>query len=128
VIRTTRHYLDTCDCIIEHQWDDTEDELTRTISLSSVVQKCAFHAGTSTQQVHYTVVMEEQVRKNDFIQTLVDEIAALNSPDELVWVFDGQRKLVITLPTHLSQADKTTAINLAEADYPGLILIEGPDV
>ena len=70
-IRTTRYSPDTCGCVLEYTWDDTQSEATRTHTFSSVITKCNSHSA-QTDANSYTTCMEENTRKNIALQVALD--------------------------------------------------------
>jgi hypothetical protein len=61
---------DTCNCVIEYVYDDTEPESTREHNLSSIVSACSAHQGTGTTV--WDTVNEENPRKNRALQIIID--------------------------------------------------------
>ena len=87
-IKTTQWRPDTCDCIIEYSWDDTQSEDTRTHNLSKIVKSCSIHAGNPDTTI-WNTVMEENPRKNKAIDEIVQR-----APDQFVDIAqDGTRTL-----------------------------------
>lgn len=72
-IHTTRWSPDTCDCVIEYTWDDTENEDTRTHNYSKAVVKCTVHA-TTLPTNHFESVLAENIAKNKMRNWLIDNI------------------------------------------------------
>lgn len=88
-IQTTRWSPDTCDCIIEYQWDDTELADTRTHTLGNYIRKCVAHASLASDTTRYQTVTEENPRKNLTYQGMLD-----NGPASLYDIQqDGTRTL-----------------------------------
>jgi len=56
MIRTTRWYPDTCDCIVEYQWDDDVPEAEREHRISRMVAQCAEHPGDDLMAVFAAIV------------------------------------------------------------------------
>jgi hypothetical protein len=74
-IRTTRWSPDTCDtppCIIEYTWDDTVNQNQRTHTVSKVLNKCTAHSAIADSTQHYNVLTEENPRKNNGLQLVID--------------------------------------------------------
>ena len=74
VINTTRWSPDTCTCVIDYTWDSTQSESTRVHNLGTIVNKCPAHSSLSDSTV-YSTVLEENPRKNQALQNILD-----NSP------------------------------------------------
>ena len=88
MLHTTRWTPDTCSCIFEYTWDDTEPQDSRTHNLKQVVQACAEHQG-GTESTVWNTVSEENPRKNKAIAEIIER-----APDIYVDVAqDGTRTL-----------------------------------
>jgi len=89
VINTTRYSPDTCDCVIEYTWDSTQSESTRVHTLSNYVHKCTAHSGLATDTDRWNTVFEENPRKNQALQNILD-----NSPTTALYdIVSGNRQL-----------------------------------
>jgi len=66
-LQVTRWYPDTCDCVIDFQWDDTQTEATRTHSVKAIVKRCGAHRQIPDDKQHFSTVLEENQRKNKVI-------------------------------------------------------------
>lgn len=65
VLKITRWSPDTCDCVLEYQWDDTQDENSITHTPVNVVNRCTAHQILpNTPTAVYNAVNEENPRKN----------------------------------------------------------------
>ena len=71
-IQTTRWSPDTCDCIIEYQWDDTLTPDVRTHTLANYIRKCSFHGNQANDTIRWNTLNEENPRKNNAYQLIVD--------------------------------------------------------
>jgi hypothetical protein len=78
-IRTTRWRPDTCDCIIEYNWDDSTPLNARTFNLDRLNRKCTAHENLQTDMDVWNTVMEENPRKNHAVQTILD-----NAPSQAI--------------------------------------------
>lgn len=87
-IKTTTWALDTCDCVIEYQWDDSlpPDQITTTPS--NVVKKCTFHSSLSNNTTFFNTLLEENPRKNIAYQHILD-----NGPTTLYDIVNGNRQI-----------------------------------
>jgi hypothetical protein len=74
-IKTTRWSPDTCTCVIEYRWDDTQPESSRTHTLDNYVSKCPAHTILADDTTRYNTVLEENPRKNNALRHILD-----NSP------------------------------------------------
>lgn len=64
-IRTTRWSPDTCACVMEYDWDDTQSEDTRVHSFARIVSRCPVHTEIPADEDSFNVVVGENKRKND---------------------------------------------------------------
>lgn len=93
--RITRWSPDTCGCILEYEWDDAQDENTRTHSFKRIIKTCPEHAVLAGKP-HYDQVLSENTRKNiglNIIQKNHPEV----TDDNYLWWFDKGRILQVSL-------------------------------
>lgn len=128
MIRINRWRPDTCECVIEYQWDDTVDEDNRTHAVSSIIQACEFHSSAKNQAAHFAEVVTENQKKNQ-VYGVIMEGSTTATKDELnkdgsttkvfkegkefAWSFDEERNLVVELKGFTAQ-EKTEAATLLE--------------
>jgi hypothetical protein len=77
-IKTTQWSPDTCGCVFEYTWDDSQSEDTRQHSFKNVVKECVSHShltGNSKRDM-FDSSLEENRRKNGTIGELLDKAAA----------------------------------------------------
>jgi len=89
MIRVTRWSPDTCDCVLEYEWDDAQNENERVHTFKGAIQLCNHH---KTLAKPYDKVISENTRKNMVFaeaQKLFPEL----TPGDYNWSFDDQRKL-----------------------------------
>lgn len=103
MIRVTRWSPDTCGCVLEYEWDDAQDEKTRTHSFKRVVKLCEHHKALAVDKA-YDQVVSENTRKN-IVFGEVQKIKPDITPDDYTWSFDDKRKLKVGFLGKL-QADK----------------------
>lgn len=96
-IRTTRWSPDTCSCVIEYTWDDTQPEATRTHTLDNYVNRCAAHSLLASDTDRWNAVFDENPRKNNALQTSLD-----NGPTALYDTVDNSRQLKSTITYNFS--------------------------
>lgn len=99
----TRWSPDTCGCIYEYEWDDTELGDSKTHSLKKVVKLCHDHEHLGNAA--YDAVVSENTRKNNVVG-MACKLEASVKPDNCAWFFDGVRALHVIIPP-LSSANKT---------------------
>ena len=87
-INITRWSPDTCDCVIEYSWDDTVSADQRVHTLSNYVKKCSAHSILSTDNDRWNTVFEENPRKNNAYQLILD-----NGPTGLSDLINGSRQI-----------------------------------
>jgi len=116
---TTRWTPDTCPspgCTVEYTWDDAVPAVNRVHTFSRVVGTCTAH-GTATGSALYTILLNENTRKNKAVVTTVAALPAVFPSDPTVtWAYDDKRNLSIvtgTAATALQQSTIQTALNTA---------------
>ncbi len=97
-IRVTRWTPDTCDCVLEYSWDDTQDENTRTHSHKAVVQRCPEHErlGFGDKGLYDQVMKENTCKSKTF--GLAKAIEPTLELDNMAWFFDSGRNLHVVIP------------------------------
>lgn len=97
LLMTTRWRADTCDCIIEYEWENVNGNETTRAHVHRRSQPCAQHAGLSGEAL-MTAVLTENRAKNTTHAKLVAAFPALASDDALVaWRYDEARTLHVTV-------------------------------
>lgn len=134
-IRTTRWKPDTCKCVLEYEWDDTQEDPTFTIK--TVANKCKDHSGISVDKALYDTVLAENQMKNfvhkeifDNTPTAVEEVIDVNGdtikrikPGKAYnWSFDTNRKLVVDL-AGFTQDEKDSVEGYTNTEFPNLVEI-----
>lgn len=71
-INTNRWTLDTCSCIVDISFDDTQPPDTRAHNLSNYVRRCSFHNVQANDTDRYNSITEENPRKNNARQHIID--------------------------------------------------------
>ncbi len=117
-LQVTRWYPDTCDCIIDYQWDDTEPEAARTHTLKAVVKQCAAHSKIPDDKQHFSTVLEENQRKNKAMAQ-ASLLKADLDVQGIQWSFDQGRVLHIVFGAHLSDIDKASIQGWCESTFGG---------
>jgi len=98
VINTTRFSPDTCDCVIDYDWDSTTNETNRTHILNQFVNLCPAHAALATNNDKWNTIFEENRRKNNALQHILD-----NSPTTALYdIINGARQLKTSLGLNFS--------------------------
>ena len=75
-VKTTRWRPDTCDCILEYEWDDSLPNDQIVITYKNTVSQCSFHANLNgnNKKDTYDAVNEENKRKNGTITELITRL------------------------------------------------------
>ncbi len=100
---TTRWRPDTCDCVIEYEWDDTQPAEEREHVHKKTIP-CEIHKGTELEV--YETVKEENTRKNKLFSEalkLHPELEVKNANGEVIshdldWSFNEERKVILNSP------------------------------
>ena len=116
MLRVTRWSPDTCGCVLEFEWDDTQPESSRTHTYARTVATCPAHSG----QVGPTLlasVKDENTRKNRVV-TVTKALLPATTEDNYLWWFDASRVLNVTLAgVTLTPAQKTNFKNLFDSTF-----------
>lgn len=119
-MKTTRWTPDTCDCVLEYEWDETKSQSERTHAFKNVVKKCDAHQNS---QQPYDTVKEENERKNKFYAEIIENLSTaveektqedgsvvkdFKKGKDFKWSFDENRKLIVELKG-FSATEKTVA-------------------
>jgi len=112
VINTTRYSPDTCECVLEYTWDNSTTEANRTHTLKQFVNVCLAHQILSTDQDKWNTVFEENPRKNNALQTILN-----NSPTTALYdIINGARQLKQSLGLNFSWSgtapDRVLTLNI----------------
>lgn len=124
MIQITRWSPDTCSCVVEYQWDDSDLIENRQHILSKVVNKCIAHQEYADEIV-FSTITDENKRKNIVLNEIFSNIPSLsfiNNEGKVIydeksvnWQFDQGRKLIIS--TNLKLTEKTKVKNLLKNKF-----------
>jgi hypothetical protein len=107
----TRWGPDTCECVIEYEWDDAVPDSQRTHTISKIVSKCSAHSKLSDGETHFLNVLDENTTKNKAFEIVKSKAPTLD-PDNFKYSFDKDRKLVVDVANlGLKASDKTTLLS-----------------
>jgi len=108
-MKVTRWRPDTCECVIDYQWDEKLPLEDRVLTLLAIQHKCPAHASLSDEAVYEAVSdyqTGENPRKNRALALITDEALPQGTDDEkrnftqeCLWSFDGARLLTIEVPS-----------------------------
>jgi len=108
-LKTTVWHPDTCDCVIEYQWDTEQDENIRVHLYKGARKKCQFHENEQGSS-HWNKVLDENKNKNKVLAAVEegipsmtekvikdngDEVTQLKRGIKYKWSFDENRQLVV---------------------------------
>lgn len=117
----TRWSPDTCDCIIEYEWDDSVPAEERVHTPTTIVKACSAHVivGGPTNAAHgvFSQVHEENTRKNKALNEVLEALPdseKIKESDvegnqiskfkiEPKWRFDENRHVEIELPGEIGK-------------------------
>lgn len=126
-MKITRWGPDTCECILDYEWDADLPLESRTFTIVGVFKTCDAHSGLATIQQKFNQVKDENGRKNKVYglieQYLPSAFETVVNPDgttytvlaggrEFSWSFDVNRNILINLVNFTAQ-EKTTITNYA---------------
>lgn len=107
-MKVTRWSPDTCECVIDYQWDEKLPLEDRVLTLSAVQHKCPAHASLSNEAVYEAVSdyqTGENPRKNRALALIADQALPQGTDSEksnfgmeCLWSFDQNRLLTIEVP------------------------------
>jgi hypothetical protein len=129
--RITTWSPDTCECVLEYEWDDAVPENERTHAIVNVVKKCEFHQHHSDKDAHFDDVLNENRHKNQVLAEILknlpeDEknISVKNGRNVTTfkvnpkWKFDENRVLQVELTSKISKTLlKNNISSILERDF-----------
>lgn len=134
---TTRWSPDTCDCVLEYEWDDVVPESERTHTPTSVVNTCSAHTSLSGVAGKYNQVLSENQTKNKAIDEIIQNFPEvrkevtdkdgtrfeLKDEIECKWSFDENRKLGLDFEgVVLSAAKKAEMAAHLQNKFPNKVI------
>jgi len=87
-MKVTRWSPDTCDCIFEYEWDDTQATITH--SFKKAIHLCNHHKALVADKA-YDVVLSENTRKN-IVFGEAQRVKPDITIDDFTWSFEGAGK------------------------------------
>ncbi len=124
--QVTRWEPDTCGCVIDYDWEDSEPEATRTHAVRKIVGACPAHAGLSEIPAFDTVLDENRRKSRAF--GIAQELIPLAPPlslDDYRWSFDDNRVLKVSM-ARLSTAQRAILQARFNSEFgPGKAEIQG---
>ena len=105
---------DTCDCVLDYAWDDTDPPQTRNHSLEALISRGveAAHLTILDPRALYAAIVDENTRKNS-IPALAKQAKPAFLDSDYTWSFDANRVLIVNI-AGLSVAQKALLQNLAD--------------
>ena len=138
MLKITRWRPDTCDCELEYEWDDSQNEDVRTHSVKNILKACPVHSSIATKGQHYATVLDENQRKNKVLGEILEKLPALveevTQEDgttvkklrkglEYKWSFDVDRNLEVDL-VGAKLTEKSAVKVLTDVLFPGKVKIK----
>lgn len=115
MLRTTYWSPDTCGCVLEYEWDDTQDENTRIHSFKKAVQLCEHHKALLGDKA-YDQVMSENTCKNQVLGMVKEAYPSLELAD-CTWSFDVARNLGVGFLGKLKAGEKSSLQTLCDGKF-----------
>ena len=114
MMRSARWRPDTCGCILEYEWDDTEPIETRTHSFKALSKKCEAHKTIVEGSVVYSTVKDENQRKNRVLGEALkidSDLVDMETLEGFNWLFDKDRVLHVNF-TNMTTGQKNQLRNV----------------
>lgn len=92
MMKVTRWHPDTCECIIDYEWDDTTTNENRVHTAKTIVRECAVHKGMD-KHAHHDTVREENQRKNIAVGLIEEK----HKDAKVRFEFDKDRNVVLMI-------------------------------
>lgn len=80
-IQVTRWSPDTCDCVIDYEWDKDLDASVRVHTGKNIIKDCPDHSDLGNPQDFYNAILDENQRKNKTQQELLENFVMLRDTD-----------------------------------------------
>lgn len=138
--KITRWSPDTCECVIEYEWDDSVPEDQRTHTPKTFVNICDAHKNLAQLASRFDQVTDENQTKNFVLGELIDSVPEIREEVtdnegkthyelkrgvKYEWSFDQDRKLEVSLRgVDLSTAKKTAITNLLNQKFPNKAILK----
>lgn len=131
---TNRWKPDTCECVLEYEFDADAPEDQRIHTPKAAGQKCVFHASLPNHVAHYDGILAENRKKNIALQALIESLPASEMIEEQdfegnvkrrpkfepKFSFDADRKLKFTVHAsakpHLAKLNNDVKAKFADVD------------
>lgn len=129
---TNRWQPDTCDCVIEFEFDADSSVEARVHTGTNIEKDCPEHSGLITPENFFNTILDENKRKNIIRSDLIQNISDLSELDNdgalqfkngisMNWYWTGEndaRVLHITISGYtLTTQQKTTAQTFADTKF-----------
>lgn len=133
---TTRWSPDTCECVLEYEWDDAVPENERTHTPTTMIRACSAHASISDVTGKYNQILSENQTKNQALHEIIQNFPEVRKEvidkngtrfelkDEIIagWSFDEDRKLKLNFEgVVLSAAKKVEMIAHLQNKFPNKV-------
>lgn len=93
--KITQWRPDTCECVIDYEWDDLDPQETRQHIVSEVHKKCEAHRNINNPGEVFATVTGENVLKNRAFAKICEVVGKRGEEmlEEVTFSFDAERKL-----------------------------------
>ncbi|GAH87731.1 unnamed protein product [marine sediment metagenome] len=116
----TRWSPDTCSCVLDIEWDDTEPESSRTHTIKAVVSRCGSHQAGSDEGI-FKAVLSENTRKNRVFGLAQQALPGVTLED-YDWSFDAERVLEVKF-ANMTPAQKVQLQQDCDNQFRNLVKI-----
>jgi len=115
---------DTCDCVLEYEWDEDLPLEERTFSVKSIQKKCKHHDKTDKDKDHFEVILEENRRKNLAVKALLGAVGEGEIElQNIEFEFDKDRNVILSHYPHKKpwKDEHKTKIEAAFVSFGGKV-------
>lgn len=89
----TRWSPDTCGCVIEYEWDDTEEP--RVHRVKNIIRQCPLHKTLEIPEDVFDAIVNDNRTKNIVVTRVAELISA--KAEDIAFSFDDKRQLHLQL-------------------------------
>lgn len=107
---------DTCECVIEYEWDADLPQNEQTFSVKKVISKCKAHDKTATDADHYTTVVDDNKMKNKGVKAILDALGDAVKVEHIHWEVDDKREYTFGMYPHMTPFSAEDKVKI-EAEF-----------